>query len=92
MNDISRGAEAAQVLHNTIYKEAFEQIEKNVIAQIASADTSDEAAAKLRNLLIAMRRFKTYMEQVMVTGKYAEQELVRKSLLDKAREGLRRVY
>jgi hypothetical protein len=92
MSDINRGAEASQVLNNPLYKEAHQTIEERLVNELAQAELKPERAEYLRQLLVMNRKHKAYLEQVMVTGKYAEAEEERKSMLTLAREGLRRVF
>ena len=68
MNEERRGEEARRVLESDIYKEAYTSIEANIVARMAQAATLPEEAESLRQLLIALRKVKTYMEQVLHTG------------------------
>lgn len=73
-----RGEEARVVLENGIYKEAYVQIEANIVAQLAKQATTAEQAEDLRRLLIALRKVKVYIEQVAATGTMAAMEQERK--------------
>jgi hypothetical protein len=73
---------ARQILENPIYKEAYEQIERNIINQLAQQATKLDEAEELRRLLIALRKVRMYTEQVVVTGTM-EALKRRQSLLDK---------
>lgn len=66
-----RGEEARAVLESGIYKESYAQIEANIVAQMAKQATTAEQGEDLRRLLIALRKVKTYMEQVATTGTMA---------------------
>ena len=68
MNEERRGEEARRILEADIYKEAYTSIEANIVARMAQAATLPEEAESLRQLLIALRKVKTYMEQVLHTG------------------------
>lgn len=66
-----RGEEARQVLESGIYKEAYAQIEANIVAKMAQQSTTAAEGEDLRRLLIALRKVKVYMEQIAVTGTMA---------------------
>jgi predicted alternative tryptophan synthase beta-subunit len=68
MNHEARGISAERILNDEIYKEAYAQIEANIIAQMAQQSTPADKAEDLRKLLIALRKVRTYMEQVVATG------------------------
>jgi hypothetical protein len=84
--EISRGIDAKQVLNNAVYREAFRTIEDKLIGQLAVIEITTERAEYLRQLLVANRKIKSYLEQVMVTGQMANEQ---KSLLDRAKEKVR---
>lgn len=73
-----RGEEARVVLDNPIYREAFAQIEANIVAKMALQATTAAEAEELRRLMIALRKVRTYMEQVLTTGTMAAMEEERK--------------
>jgi len=73
-----RGEEARVVLDNLIYREAFAQIEANIVAKMALQATTAAEAEELRRLMIALRKVRTYMEQVLTTGTMAAMEEERK--------------
>lgn len=80
--EIRRGEEASRVLQAEVYKEAFAEIEQRLISQLAMVEIPPERAEYLRQLLVANRKIRGYLEQVMVTGKLAEQQ---QSLMDRMR-------
>lgn len=73
-----RGEDARIVLESAIYKEAFAQIEANIVAKMALQATTAAEAEELRRLMIALRKVRTYMERVMTTGTMAAMEEERK--------------
>lgn len=73
-----RGEEARVVLDNPIYREAFAQIEANIVAKMALQATTAAEAEELRRLMIALRKVRTYLEQVLTTGTMAAMEEERK--------------
>ena len=84
--DARRGEEAHRVLSSDIYKEAFRIIEDRLISQFAVIEIQPERAEYLRQLLVANRKIKSYLEQVMLTGQYAEQQ---QTLLERVQEKAR---
>jgi hypothetical protein len=76
-----RGADAKQVLDNRIYKEAFSALEARWINELAQQEIEPKRAEYVRTLLVAGRRHKQYLEQVMVSGTMAAMEIERKRTL-----------
>lgn len=72
--EIRRGEEAHRVISSEIYKEAFAQIEQRLISQLAVIEITPERAEYVRQLLVANRKVRSYLEQVMLTGKMAEEQ------------------
>ena len=68
VHDEARGEEARRILQSDLYKEAYSQVEANVVARLAQASTPPVEAEQLRQLLIALRKVRTYLEQVLQTG------------------------
>lgn len=87
--DERRGEQAQRVLSSEIYKEAFAVIEERLIGQLAVIEILPARAEYLRQLLVANRKIRAYLEQVMVTGEMAEQQ---KSLIQRAKEKVRTLY
>lgn len=76
-----RGEAAKRVLNEDIYKEAFAALEARWINELAQQDIDPKRAEYLRTLLVAGRKHRQYMEQVMVSGTMAAMELERKRSL-----------
>ena len=72
--EIRRGEEAHRILSAEIYKEAFAQIEQRLISQLAVIEIAPERAEYVRQLLVANRKIRSYLEQVLLTGKMAEEQ------------------
>lgn len=79
--EITRGNNAQRVLSDAMYVEAFNAIETRLVDMMASADLDDARGTHLRHLLTAHRKVKQYMEQVMLGGKLAAQEIERERKL-----------
>lgn len=87
--DERRGEEAGRILANPLYKEAFREIEDRIISQLAVIEITKERAEYLRSLLVANRKIRGYLEQVLVTGKMAEEQ---KSLMERMKDKARSLY
>jgi len=72
--DVSRGQEANRILQSPVFKEAVSEIERRLISELAVIEIKPERAEYLRQLLVANRKVRIYLEQVMVTGQLAEQQ------------------
>lgn len=81
--EISRGVDAQQVLQNAVYKEAFAEIEQRLLNQLAVLEIEPKRAEYLRQLICMGRKYRTYLEQVMLSGRMAEEQ---KSLIERAKE------
>ena len=76
-----RGEDAKRILNEPVYQEAFAALEQRWVNELAQQDIDPKRAEYLRTLLVAGRRHKQYMEQVMVSGTLAAMELERKRTL-----------
>lgn len=85
-----RGAEAQHILDNAVYKEAWAAIRDRIVGQLEQADTPADQRQRLNDLLIAHRKAKQYMEQVMHSGTMAAQEIERQTTLrERVKERIR---
>lgn len=73
-DDIRRGEEAHRILVAPVYQEAFAEIERRLLNELATIEIKAERAEYLRQLLTMGRKYRSYLEQVMVTGQLAEQQ------------------
>lgn len=88
--EITRGNNAQRVLNEPIYREAYDTIEKRLVDMMASAELSDEKGTHLRHLLTAHRTIARYMEQVMLGGRLAAEQLERdRTLAERMRDASR---
>jgi len=71
VNDEKRGEDARRILESDMWKEAFTQLEANVVARMAQVSTSPQEAESLRQLLMAMHKVRRYWETQMQTGTMA---------------------
>ena len=87
----ARGEEARRILESPIYLEAWQAIRDRIVAQLESADLSDDKRAKLNDLLIANSKAQKYLSNVLVTGTMAAMEINRKqTLAERAQDKMRR--
>lgn len=88
--DEQRGEEARLVLDSPVYKEAYTQIEANIVNKLSLQATSAAEAEDLRRLLIALRRVREYMKQTVTTGTMAAMELEkRRTLRERLQDAIR---
>ena len=73
-----RGEEARRVLQDSVYAEAFQALEQRWISEMAQQDIDPKRAEYLRTLVVAGRKHKQYMEQVMYSGTMAAMDIERK--------------
>jgi hypothetical protein len=86
-----RGHEAQQILSNPIYRESWEAIKDRIVQQLTSADLPDDKRKRLNDLLVSHAKAKQYMEQVVVSGKMAVQEIEKqRGLVERMTERARR--
>jgi hypothetical protein len=71
--EIRRGHEAQRLLENPLMVEAFEAIEKALIANLMSVPLVDtQMEREIVRTLQVMGKLKGHIEQVIVTGRMAE--------------------
>lgn len=87
-----RGEEARQIVKHPIYVEAFQTIEDRLVSQLAQVEIAQERAEYLRSLLVANRKIRQYLEQVMHTGTLeAMDEQRRKGALQHVQDFMSRI-
>lgn len=74
--EVDRGLHAAEVLNNALVKEAFETLERELTEQLClTAADNEEKRKNIHMLLLAGRRFKSYFNSMVETGKLASLQL-----------------
>ena len=76
-----RGEDARRIIEAPIHREAFAALEERLVNELARQDIDPQRAEFLRLLLVAGRKYRLYIEQVMVTGTMAAMETQRKRSL-----------
>lgn len=79
--EITRGHHAKRLLGDEMFKEAYETIESRLVDLLASADITDERGTHIRHLLAAHRKIRGYLEQVIIGGKLAAEQIERERTL-----------
>ena len=72
-----RGARAQQVLGHEIYTEAYTALRERLITMLEMADISAEKRQRLNDLLVAQAQHRRYMEQIVVGGRMAAEQVER---------------
>jgi hypothetical protein len=83
--EIQRGEEAAHLLDDRLFKEAYDSIDARLCEQLGMADITPERVTRLQALLAAHRTVRRYLVQVVTTGRMAamdEETRRRRSLRD----------
>jgi hypothetical protein len=76
-NEMARGHQAARILNDGMYQEAFTAVRERIIALLESAELPDDKRQRVNDLLVALKQTKKYMEQVMQGGKMAAEQIER---------------
>jgi flagellar assembly factor FliW len=79
--EVARGHKAQRVLKDDMYLEAFSAIQDRIVGLLAMAETTGEQRANLNALLVAHNKVKQYMEQVVLGGKMAAEQIERERTL-----------
>lgn len=87
--EIRRGEEAQRVLTSDVYREAFALVEERLLSQLAVFEIDKDRAEYLRQLLVSNRKVRSILEQIMVTGRMAEEQ---KSLMERIRDKVPKVF
>jgi hypothetical protein len=77
----TRGHKAQRVLKDDMYIEAFETIQSRIVGLLAQSETTGEQRERLNALLVAHNKVKQYMEQVVLGGKMAAEQIERERTL-----------
>jgi len=73
--EVQRGGRAQRVLGDEMYKEAFDTIQARIVGLLAQSETVGEQRERLNALLVAHNKVKQYMEQVVIGGKMAAEQI-----------------
>lgn len=82
--ELERGHEARRLLAEPLLIEAFAAIEATILSEIRRVDVG--AAEKQRDLIVTMQllaKVRTYIENVALTGRMAEEKKAERSLLQR---------
>jgi len=80
-DEVQRGGRAQRVLGDEIYKEAFDTIQARIVGLLAQSETTGERRERLNHLLVAHTQVRQYMEQVVIGGKMAAEQIERERTL-----------
>jgi hypothetical protein len=72
---VAYGRQAAAVIGNKAYQEAYDAIEKVLVDELAKSDISAERAESARLLLSLGRRYRRYLEKAMQDGRFSAESL-----------------
>lgn len=75
--EVSRAAKAQRVLADDMYNEAYSVIRDRIVQQLSQAETAGEKRERLNALLVSLETVRRYMEQVVISGKMAAQQIER---------------
>ena len=70
-----RAIDAARIIAEPIYKEAWQAYEARLLDEIANAGRNDDEVLRLRAFLVASRKARAHLERIMSAGAHAAQEL-----------------
>lgn len=85
---IRRGQEAQQLLENPLLVQAFDTIERNLMTQLRTVPLTDKALEReMVRTLQVLHKVKEQIEQVVVTGRIAE-EAKRGGIADRVRRAV----
>lgn len=83
---IRRGDDAKRLMAEPLLQEAFDLIEQGLMARMRTVDVG--ASDAQRDLIVTLQllgKVKQHIEQTALTGRFAEEELARKSWIDRLR-------
>jgi hypothetical protein len=72
---VTYGREAAAVIGNRAYIDAYEAIEKALVDELARSDITAERAEQARLLLSLGRRYRKYLEKAMADGNFSAESI-----------------
>jgi hypothetical protein len=76
-DEMQRGHNAARILNDGMYQEAFGAVRDRLVSLLETAELDKEKRQRVNDLLVALRQTRRYMESVMQTGKMAAEQIER---------------
>lgn len=74
-DDIRRAAHAQIIMEDELVKEAFEEIERDLVNQWMTAQEDDvDGRERCYRTVLGLRVFKGYFEAILANGKFAQHE------------------
>lgn len=78
MNDedaVTYGREAAAVLGNKAYQDAYAVVETGLVNELAKSDNTQERIVRLQTFLAVGRSYRKYLEKAMADGEFAAKSI-----------------
>jgi hypothetical protein len=76
-DEMQRGHNAARILNDGMYQEAFGAVRDRLVSLLETAELDKDKRQRVNDLLVALRQTRRYLESVMQTGKMAAEQIER---------------
>ena len=76
--EIERARNAKRVLDDAMYQEAYSAIRERIVGQLSLVELDPAKRQRLNDLLVSLATVQKYMENVVIGGKVAAQDIERK--------------
>jgi hypothetical protein len=85
--EMQRGHNAARILNDGMYQEAFTAVRDRLVSLLESAELDPDKRQRVNDLLVALKSTRKYLETVMQTGRMAADDIERqKNFGERVRE------
>jgi hypothetical protein len=72
---VTYGREAAAVLGNRAYQDAYTQVEAALVNELAKSDNTPERIVRLQTFLSVGRAYRKYLEKALADGNFAAKSI-----------------
>lgn len=73
--EIRRGELARRIIESEIWTNAYERLQRGMLERLLSRGTTNLDTLELKRKICALRDVKANIEELMITGKLAEQQI-----------------
>jgi hypothetical protein len=76
-DEIARGHNAARILNDGMYQEAFTAVRERLVALLESAELDPAKRLRVNDLLVALTQTRKYLQKTLESGKMAAEQIER---------------
>ena len=73
--EVELGSEATRIIESQLWQTAYEKLARELNESMLSSTSDDDETLEYKRQLLALHRVKRHMEQAILTGQMASQQL-----------------